>query len=135
MIVRKLSEIRGTINAVTPDNGNWTSHRLLLKKDGMGFSMHDTLIRANTVTRMWYKHHLEAVYCVAGTGEIEDLETGLIHPIENGTLYALNKHDRHMVRARTDLRLVCVFNPPLTGQEVHDAEGAYPLAETEALEN
>ena len=126
MILRKLSEIRGTINAVTPDNGNWTSNRLLLKKDGMGFSMHDTLVRAGTETRMWYKHHLEAVYCVAGAGEIEDLETGLKYPIENGTLYALDKHDRHIVRARNDLRLVCVFNPPLTGQEVHDAEGAYP---------
>lgn len=131
MIVRKLSQIQGTINEVTPENGNWISHRLLLKKDCMGFSMHDTIIRANTETRMWYKHHLEAVYCVAGEGELEDLETGLKHPIENGTLYALNQHDRHIVRARTDMRLICVFNPPLTGQEVHDAEGAYPILETE----
>jgi len=135
MIVRKLSEIKGSTNEVTPENGNWTSHRLLLKKDGMGFSMHDTLIRAGTETRMWYKYHLEAVYCVAGEGEIEDLETGLKHPVENGTLYALNKHDRHIVRARADMRLVCVFNPPLTGQEVHDAEGAYPVLETETLDN
>ena len=131
MIICKLSEVAGTINEVTPDNGNWTSRRLLLKKDGMGFSMHDTIIRAGTETRMWYKHHLEAVYCVAGEGEIEDLETGLKHPVENGTLYALNKHDRHIIRAGTDMRLVCVFNPPLTGQEVHDAEGAYPELESE----
>ena len=131
MIICKLSEVAGTINEVTPDNGNWTSRRLLLKKDGMGFSMHDTIIRAGTKTRMWYKHHLEAVYCVAGEGEIEDLETGLKHPVENGTLYALNKHDRHIIRAGTDMRLVCVFNPPLTGQEVHDAEGAYPELESE----
>ena len=135
MIVRTLSEIIGTINQVTPGNSNWTSHRLLLKKDGMGFSMHDTIIRANTETHMWYKHHLEAVYCVAGTGEIEDMETGQIHPIVNGTLYALNEHDKHIVRAKTDLRLICVFNPPLTGQEVHDAEGAYPVLETETMDN
>jgi len=135
MIVRTLSEIKGTANQVTPENGNWTSHRLLLKKDGMGFSMHDTIIHANTETPMWYKHHLEAVYCVAGTGEIEDMETGQIHPIVNGTLYALNEHDKHIVRAKTDLRLICVFNPPLTGQEVHDAEGAYPMLETEAMDN
>lgn len=135
MIVRTLSEIKGTKNQVTPENGNWASHRFLLKKDGMGFSMHDTVIRANTETPMWYKHHLEAVYCVAGTGEIEDLKTGLTHPIVNGTLYALNEHDKHIVRAETDLRLICVFNPPLTGQEVHDAEGAYPILETETMEN
>ena len=130
MIIRKLSAIKGTSNEVTPENGNWTSHRLLLKKDGLGFSMHDTLIRAGTTTRMWYKNHLEAVYCVAGKGEIEDLGTGLKHGIENGTLYALDKHDRHILRAETDLRLVCVFNPALTGREVHDEEGAYPILET-----
>ena len=127
MIIRKLSAIKGTANEVTPENGNWTSHRLLLKKDGMGFSMHDTLIRAGTTTKMWYKNHLEAVYCVAGIGEIEALETGLKHKIEDGTLYALDKHDRHVLQAETDLRLICVFNPPLTGQEVHDREGAYPI--------
>ena len=126
MIIRRLSEIKGTSNEVTPENGNWTSHRLLLKKDGMGFSLHDTLIRAGTTTEMWYKNHLEAVYCVAGKGEIEDLETGLKHKIEDGTLYALDKHDKHVLRAESDLRLICVFNPPLTGREVHDEEGAYP---------
>lgn len=131
MIVKKLSKIKGTEFEVTPANGNWTSHRLLLRKDGMGFSMHDTIIRAGTETRMWYKNHLEAVYCVAGTGTIEDLETGAVHHIEDGTIYALDKHDRHIVRAVTDLRLVCVFNPPLTGQEVHDEEGAYPLVTEE----
>lgn len=131
MIVRKLDKIKGTEFEVTPESGNWTSHRLLLKKDGMGFSMHDTIIRAGTETRMWYKNHLEAVYCVAGTGTIEDLETSSIHDIEDGVIYALDKHDKHIVRAATDLRLICVFNPPLTGQEVHDEEGAYPLVAEE----
>jgi L-ectoine synthase len=27
------------------------------------------------------------------------------------------------------MRMVCVFNPPLTGREVHDATGAYPVTE------
>ena len=133
MIVRKLNNIKGTEYEVTPENGNWTSHRLLLKKDGMGFSMHDTLIRAGTETHIWYKNHLEAVYCVAGSGTIEDLEAGIIHDIEDGTIYALDQHDRHIVRAKTDMRLICVFNPPLTGQEVHDKDGAYPLATEETM--
>jgi len=131
MIIRKLSAIKGTSNEVTPENGNWTSYRLLLKKDGMGFSMHDTLIRAGTTTEMWYKNHLEAVYCVAGKGEIDNLDSGLNHKIENGILYALDKHDKHVVHAESDLRLICVFNPPLIGQEVHDGEGAYPILESE----
>jgi L-ectoine synthase len=29
------------------------------------------------------------------------------------------------LRATTDIRLICAFNPPLSGGEVHDADGAY----------
>lgn len=127
MIVKRLSDIIGTDNDVKAENGNWVSRRFLLKKDGMGFSFHDTTIFAGTETYIWYKNHLEAVYCVAGEGEIEDLETGITHPITDGTMYALNGNERHYLRARKDMRLICVFNPPLTGAEMHDEEGAYPL--------
>jgi L-ectoine synthase len=127
MIVKQLSEIIGTDNDVKAENGNWVSRRFLLKKDGAGFSFHDTTIFAGTETYIWYKNHLEAVYCVAGEGEIEDLETGITHPITDGTMYALNGNERHYLRARKDMRLICVFNPPLTGAEVHDEDGAYPL--------
>jgi L-ectoine synthase len=129
MIVRKLTDIIGTDRDV--DDGNWVSRRLLLRKDGMGFSLHETILRAGTETYMWYKHHLEAVYCIDGEGEVEDLATGIIHRLEPGTLYALNEHDKHIVRAKTDIRTVCVFYPPVTGQEVHDEEGVYPLIETD----
>ena len=127
MIVKRLNEIVGTDNDVKAENGNWASRRFLLKKDGMGFSFHDTTIFAGTETYIWYKNHLEAVYCVAGEGEIEDLETGITHPISDGTMYALNGNERHYLRASKDMRLICVFNPPLTGAEVHDENGAYPL--------
>lgn len=129
MIVRTLSEIIGTVRDVRAENGNWVSRRLLLKDDGMGFSFHETTIFAGTETPIWYKHHLEAVYCVGGEGEVEDLATGITHPIRDGTLYAINQHDRHKLRAFSDLRLVCVFNPPLSGREVHDRDGAYPPAD------
>ena len=78
---------------------------------------------------MEYRNHLETVYCIEGEGEIEDLATGEIHAIRAGTLYALNKHDHHILRANrgTHMRMVCVFNPPLTGREKHDATGAYPI--------
>lgn len=125
MIVRHIDETRGTAQEV--DTKTWTSYRFLLAKDGMGFSMHETHIKPNTETPMWYKHHLEAVYCVGGSGEIEDLATGTVHRIRPGTLYALDQHDRHKLRADAQgLRLVCVFNPPVTGEEIHDESGAYP---------
>jgi L-ectoine synthase len=94
----------------------------------MGFSLHDTIIRAGTTTRMWYRHHLEAVYCIEGRGSLESEQDGRTFAIEPGTLYALDAHDRHVLRAETDLRLVCVFNPPLVGDETHGPDGAYPAA-------
>jgi L-ectoine synthase len=129
MIVRRLEDVLGTDRDFHAASGNWVSRRLLLRNEGMGFSLHDTTLFAGTETHMWYKNHLEAVYCVGGEGELEDLETGEVHHIANGTMYALNGHERHVLRARTDLRMVCVFNPPLTGNEDHGPDGAYPLLE------
>jgi L-ectoine synthase len=124
MIVKHLDDLTATDREI--DTPNWTSRRLLLAHEGMGFSLHDTLIKAGTITPMCYRHHLEAVYCIAGEGEIEN-ENGTVHAIRPGTLYALDQNDRHILRARTELRMVCVFNPPLRGDEVHDESGAYPL--------
>lgn len=126
MIVRRVDDLDGTDRDTVADT--WRSRRFLLAADGMGFSFHETTIRAGTETRMWYKHHREAVYCVAGRGTVEDLATGEVHEIADGTMYALDDHDRHVVRATEDLRLICVFNPPCVGGETHDADGAYPPA-------
>lgn len=125
MIVRHLDQIEGSDAEVRA--ATWTSRRLVLARDGAGFSFHDTLLYAGTATRMWYQHHVESVYCVEGTGELENLETGEVHPIGPGTLYLLDGHERHELRAHTDLRTMCVFNPPLTGRETHDDDGTYPL--------
>lgn len=126
MIVRRVSDLDGTERETVAET--WRSRRFLLADDGMGFSFHETIIGAGTETRMWYKNHLEAVYCVGGRGTIEDLATGEVHQILDGTMYALNDHDRHVVRAEEDMRLICVFNPPCVGGETHDADGAYPAA-------
>ena len=126
MLIRNLTEILGTPRDVRTNN--WNSRRLLLADDKMGFSLHDTVIYAGTETTMCYQNHLEAVYCIEGEGEIELLPDGPVYPIRPGTVYALDQHDRHCLRARTQLRLVCVFNPPVTGKEVHDEHGAYPAA-------
>lgn len=108
----------------------WISRRLLLKKDGMGFSMHETIIPAGAELKLWYKNHLEAVYCVQGNGSIEDLGTGEVHAIKDGVLYALDQHDRHILRGGSeDMRMICVFNPPVTGRETHDEDGSYQLVE------
>ncbi len=127
MIVRMMEDIIGSENDISAETGTWASRRMLLRKDGMGFSFHDTMIFAGTTTLIWYKNHLEAVYCVAGEGELEVIETGEIFKIKDGTMYALNGHEKHYLRAFSDMRMICVFNPPLTGKEVHDEDGVYPL--------
>ncbi|MBN2297504.1 MAG: ectoine synthase [Deltaproteobacteria bacterium] len=129
MIVRKLDEIIGTPRDVRAPNNNWVSRRLLLKNDQMGFSMHETIIYAGTQTHIWYTNHLEAVYCVEGSGEVQTLADKEVHKIEPGTLYALDRHDEHLLRAFEDMRLVCVFNPPLVGDEIHREDGSYALSE------
>jgi L-ectoine synthase len=67
-----------------------------------------------------YRNHLEACFCISGTGEIEDAR-GNIFAIEPGLIYALDKHDRHYLRSGKvePLVLISVFNPALTGTEVH----------------
>ncbi len=127
MIITSLNEILDTERDVRAEN--WRSRRLLLQSDGMGFSMHDTLIHAGTSTHIHYKHHLEAVYCIEGTGTITLVESGEAFRLEPGVLYALNDHDEHVLEAETQLRMVCVFNPPITGREVHDEDGVYPPPE------
>jgi L-ectoine synthase len=125
MIVRSLDSVVGSERDVAAPT--WRSRRLLLAGDGMGFSLHDTVIDEGTETPMWYRNHLEAVYCVEGTGTLEDVSTGEVHTVAPGTMYALDCHDRHVLRATTRMRMVCVFNPPCTGDETHDADGSYPL--------
>lgn len=127
MIVRRLEDVIGTEKEVFAPNGNWVSRRLLLAGDNMGFSFHETIIYNGTETRIWYKNHLEAVYCVEGEGEIETIGDGTVYSLKPGTIYALDDHDEHYLRASGgDLRLLCVFNPPLVGSEVHDRDGSYP---------
>ena len=125
MIVRTLQEIEGTDRDVQAPT--WASRRFVLANDGVGFSLHDTVMRAGTETVMWYRNHIEAVYCIEGDGVLEDLVASTSYPIRPGTMYLLDGHERHRVKASTDLRMVCVFNPPCTGGEVHDEEGVYPL--------
>ncbi len=128
MKIVNVQDIIGTEREVSDQQ--WTSRRLLLKKDGMGFSFHETIIKAGSEHTFWYKNHLEAVYCVSGNGSITDLATGETHEIYDGVLYALNDHDKHTLKGGTeDMRLICSFNPPVTGQEVHDKDGAY-IADT-----
>jgi L-ectoine synthase len=114
MIVRKLDEVKSV------EWGNGLSRRFLLEADGMGYTLTDTIVTAGTTSRLEYKNHLEACYCIAGKGKVIELD-GTEHEIVPGVMYALDKHDCHDLCADDgeDLRLVCMFTPALTGDEAH----------------
>jgi L-ectoine synthase len=122
MFTRNLLHVEKTDFHV--DWGNGTSHRLLTQDDGMGFTVCHTIVRAGSESRLQYRRHLEACYCIAGSGEVEDM-TGVVHRIEPGTIYVLDDHDEHYLRAdpASDLILVSIFNPPLQGTERHSLDG------------
>lgn len=128
MIVRTLADIEGTARDVK--GMGWQSRRLILKQDGMGCSLHDTLVREGAELHLHYKNHFETNYCIGGEGEVVEVATGKVFPVRPGTVYALDKNDAHILRAtRGDLHLVCAFFPPLTGTETHRADGSYAPAE------
>ncbi|MEX3010586.1 ectoine synthase [Hoeflea sp. TYP-13] len=118
MFVRTLDDVIGTERDIAWGNGQ--SRRLLVEADNMGFALLDTIVNAGTDLEIQYKNHLEAVYCVEGKGSITDLATETKYEIKPGVMYVLDDHDRHRLRATEDLRLICVFNPPLKGNEKHD---------------
>lgn len=116
MFVRERSQI-------TPvEWGNGLSHRLLVQSDQMGFTICHTLVRAGTKSRLEYRRHLEACYCLSGSGRVEAADGSFGHDLRPGVLYALNEHDAHFLIAAPDcdLELVSVFNPPLRGDEQHN---------------
>jgi len=124
MIVRHVDDLKETEQFVSTDK--FTSTRLIVKADGMGYSVHHTVVQEGTEIPCHYKDHFETNYCLAGEGELLDVETGAVHPIRVGTMYALDKHDEHVLRAtKGALHLVCVFNPALAGSERHNSEGGY----------
>ena len=125
MLVTNLNDLNDTERDIQSET--WRSRRMVLAGVGVGFSFHDTVIYAGTTSTFHYANHIEAVYCVQGEGTLTNEETGEVHELKDGTMYLLDGHEKHTVRATTELRMACVFNPPVTGRETHDANGVYQL--------
>tara|TARA_R110002072_G_scaffold85859_8_gene194108 strand:- start:1555 stop:1947 length:393 start_codon:yes stop_codon:yes gene_type:complete len=126
MIIRKKATLEGTErDAAGP---GWTSLRLLVKSDGMGFSMTQTQVLPGAVLRLEYKNHIEACYCIGGEGTVVEVGSGTRYAIKPGVLYAPDAHDKHEVHVPEGgeaLLLICVFSPALQGDEVHGPDGSY----------
>lgn len=124
MFVKTLSETIDTPAHVTGEA--FESRRILLAADGLGYSFHDTVVKQGSTQHLEYKNHIEANYCIEGEGEVEEVATGRVWPLRPGTMYVLDRHDAHIIRAtKGDLRFICIFTPALSGGETHDADGGY----------
>jgi L-ectoine synthase len=121
MIVRKLGEVK----VVECPKGGFYSNRFLLESDGMGFSMTKTIIPAGRIENWHYKNHMEACFCIKGIGSVRVVGSDDVHRVEPGVMYALNENDNHIFVAFTEVELICVFNPALKGDEVHQEDGSY----------
>jgi len=115
MIVRSLDNLIDTPRDVRGEA--WASRRFLLAEDGVGFTLTETSVVAGSEQVLWYKHHVEANYVIDGE----------VFALAPGSIYVLDQHEKHRLKAFTAMRLVCVFTPALTGHETHDADGAYAL--------
>jgi len=126
MKVIDLKNIVGTDRDVYPTGCR--SVRFLIESDGMGFSVHKTIIPKGGPHHWYYPHHVEACYCVSGYGILTEIATGNKYEIFPDTLYALQKDD-HTFEAVENTVLISIFNPPVSGDEVHDENGHYPKSE------
>ena len=125
MKVFNYKDLKGTERDVDCPNGGFNSIRMLLAEDKMGFTMTRTLVYKGKAQHWHYKNHLEACYCIKGQGVLTDLKTKKKYKIKSGVLYVLDKHDNHTFQAKKNTLLLCIFNPPLFGREVHKADGSY----------
>jgi L-ectoine synthase len=125
MKIKRINQLLGTERDV--DGVGFKSIRPVLESDNMGFSVHKTIIPKGGPYNWHYKNHLEACYCIQGSGLIKDLATGTQHLITKDVIYLLDNHDDHTFEALEDVVLISIFNPPVKGREVHNPDGSYTI--------
>ena len=118
MFYTSVASIVGTERDVRGEG--WASRRLVLAREGLPFSVHETTVTAGSELRLCYRNHSETVYCIDGRGSVEDLATRRVRPIEPGTLYTAGVGDDHLLRIEVDTRFLCIFAPPLEAREEAD---------------
>ncbi len=126
MTVTTLEEVHAAGLAVSVLDGQVVSERYITAADQLGFSLNSNKVKAGIEADLWYKNHWEANLVLDGSLEVTDKTSGETSLLGPGGLYLVGPDDPHHLKAVTDVHVISVFDPPLTGQEVHDADGAYP---------
>jgi L-ectoine synthase len=124
MFVKRGAEMRAAGQELVAANGQARTLRMVTKADDLGFGFSDVHFDAGAEAVLWYKNHWEANHVLAGEGDVTDLTTGESWKLGPGVAYNVGPKDRHRLRVFAPMHLVSVFNPPLEGHEMHDADGA-----------
>jgi L-ectoine synthase len=125
MKVIKVNSLYQTEREVDCPKGGFKSLRVLLEQDGMGYTVTKTIIPKGEPQFWHYKNHYETCFCIAGRGVLTNLANNTQYTIEPDSVYVLDRNDPHTFQAIEDTVLICVFNPPLKGREVHKSDGSY----------
>ena len=117
-----------TARGVAISHGKASAARPLTKGDGLGFSLSIVTGPAGGPHELWYKHHWEANYVIAGELLLEEVASGRTWDLTAGDMYCVGPTDRHRLEnaGGEGFRIISVFNPPLVGTERYDDLGGYP---------
>jgi L-ectoine synthase len=126
MFVKRADGMRRAGKEMIAANGQVRTVRMLTKADGVGFGFSDVRLAAGAEAILWHKHHWRANHVISGSGDVTDIATGQTWALGPSMAYNVGPEDRHRVRAHTDLHLLSVFSPPLSGDETHDADRGLP---------
>jgi len=132
MKVISKDDVAGTDRRVECPAGGFSSDRLVVAEDKAGYSVTRTTIPVGEKQHWHYKNHIETCCCISGRGILTDAATGEEHAIEPGSTYILNNNDDHYFQAIEPVEMICVFNPPLVGDEVHLPDGSYDSARSKS---
>ena len=126
MFVKTIEDVRAAGMEVVVADGLATSQRYLTAADELGFSFHSVLLKAGVGGDLWYKNHWEGNLVLDGSMEVKDYATDQVHELGPGSLYLVGPKDRHHVNPLSDVHIITIFDPPLTGKEERDEDGSYP---------
>ena len=126
MFVKTLEDVRAAGMEVVVADGLATSQRYLTAADELGFSFHSVLLKEGVGGDIWYKNHWEGNLVLDGNMEVKDYATDEVHELGPGSLYLVGPKDRHHVNPLSDVHVLSIFDPPLTGTEQRDEDGSYP---------
>ena len=128
MLVRTMDQLEAEGRVIPIAHGRATAVRLLTKRDGLNFSISEARASKAGESDLWYKNHWEANFVRSGCAVLENRTTGERWDLNPGVLYCVGPTDKHRIirEEESDMRIISVFNPPIEGEETHDADGAYP---------